>query len=175
MKVLLVGSGGREHALAWKLSQSSLLKNLYIAPGNPGTAQVGENVSIDDKDTKAIVDFAKSEHIDLVVVGPEEPLAAGMVDALGSAGIKAFGPSGPAASMEADKAFAKKIMHEISFLTACSFFRSRHLLIGCRFLADLVGPSYATSRSRDVSPIYTLSLTRRCFFYDRRLAGRFST
>ena len=118
MNVLLVGGGGREHALAWKITQSKLLKQLYIAPGNPGTAQVGANVDIQDCDLAGLVKFATDKRIDLVVVGPEDPLAAGLVDRLESAGIKAFGPSGAAAALEGDKGFAKKLMHANAIATA---------------------------------------------------------
>jgi len=118
MNVLLVGSGGREHAIAWKLSQSKKLRKLYIAPGNPGTAQYGENVTISDTDIPALVAFAKSKKIDLAVIGPEDPLSAGIVDEMEKAGIMAFGPSGAAAQIEADKAFSKQIMRSNSIPTA---------------------------------------------------------
>lgn len=118
MNVLLVGGGGREHALAWKLSQSKKLKKLYIAPGNPGTAQCGENVDISDADIDGLVQFAKGADIGLAVIGPEDPLAAGAVDAFEAAGIKAFGPSAKAARLEGDKAFAKQIMRANSIPTA---------------------------------------------------------
>jgi phosphoribosylamine--glycine ligase len=118
MDVLLIGSGGREHAIAWKLAQSKDLGKLYIAPGNAGTERCGENVAIAANDVKAIVDFAKQNSIGLVVVGPEDPLAAGLVDALEQAGIKAFGPSAAAAQLEADKAFAKQLMRASSISTA---------------------------------------------------------
>lgn len=118
MNVLLVGSGGREHAIAWKLSQSKKLRKLYIAPGNPGTAQYGENVAISDTDIPALVAFAKSKKIDLAVIGPEDPLSAGIVDEMEKAGIMAFGPSGAAAQIEADKAFSKQIMRSNSIPTA---------------------------------------------------------
>lgn len=118
MRVLLVGSGGREHALAWKLSQSKKLSQLFIAPGNAGTAQHGTNVPIADNDIPALVAFAKEKKIDLAVIGPEEPLAAGAVDALTAAGIKAFGPSQAAAQLEADKAFAKAMMRAYCVPTA---------------------------------------------------------
>jgi len=118
MKILLVGSGGREHALAWKLAGSKQLKQLYIAPGNPGTAEIGANVDISDSDIEGLVKFSQEKKIDLVVVGPEDPLAAGLVDAMEVVGIKAFGPSGAAAALEADKAFAKKIMQGSSIPTA---------------------------------------------------------
>lgn len=118
MKVLLVGSGGREHALAWKLSQSKRLKKLYIAQGNPGTAQFGENIDIQDTDIEALVQFAKGADVNFAIIGPEDPLAAGAVDAFEAAGIKAFGPSGKAAQLEGDKAFAKQIMRANSIPTA---------------------------------------------------------
>ncbi len=111
MKVLLAGSGGREHALAWKLSKSKLLKKLYIAPGNPGTGQVGENIEIADNDIAGLVKFARQQEVGLIVVGPEDALALGLVDAAREAGIRAFGPEQGAAALEADKAFSKKVMH----------------------------------------------------------------
>jgi len=118
MNVLLIGSGGREHALAWKLAQSKSLDKLYTAPGNPGTAKCGENVEIDVCDTQKLLDFAKEKSVGLVVVGPEDPLANGVVDAFEAAGIKAFGPCGEAAKLEADKAFAKQLMRSSSISTA---------------------------------------------------------
>jgi len=118
MNVLLVGSGGREHAIAWKLAQSSKLDKLYTAPGNPGTAEHGENVDIDVNDIGSLVKFAQSKDVGLAVIGPEDPLAAGIVDTFEAAGIKAFGPSGAASQLEADKAFAKEIMRTNSIPTA---------------------------------------------------------
>jgi phosphoribosylamine--glycine ligase len=118
MNVLLVGGGGREHAIAWKLAQSEQLKKLYIAPGNPGTAKCGENVPISADDTEKLVDFSKQNKIELVIVGPEAPLAAGLVDAVEAAGIKAFGPNREAAQLEADKAFAKQLMRSAAVSTA---------------------------------------------------------
>ncbi|MGD8786118.1 MAG: phosphoribosylamine--glycine ligase [Phycisphaerales bacterium] len=118
MNVLLIGSGGREHAIAWKLAQSKDLTKLYIAPGNPGTAQSGQNVPIDVNNTNELLDFARQNDVGLVVVGPEDPLAAGLVDAFESAGIKAFGPTAGAAQLEADKAFAKQLMRSSSVSTA---------------------------------------------------------
>ncbi len=118
MNVLLIGSGGREHAIAWKLAQSKKLGKLYIAPGNPGTAKCGENIPIGVNDIEKLVDFAKQNRIGLAVVGPEDPLAAGVVDAFEAAGIKAFGPSGPAAQLEADKAFAKQLMRSAAISAA---------------------------------------------------------
>jgi phosphoribosylamine--glycine ligase len=118
MNVLLIGGGGREHAIAWKLAQSKDLTRLYTAPGNPGTAQCGENIPISADNTGELLDFARKKKIELVVIGPEDPLAAGLVDRFEAAGIKAFGPSGAAAQLEADKAFAKQLMRSSSVSTA---------------------------------------------------------
>jgi phosphoribosylamine--glycine ligase len=118
MNVLLVGGGGREHAIAWKLAQSKDLSKLYTAPGNPGTAQCGQNVPIGAADMEKLLEFARQNDVGLVVVGPEDPLAAGLVDAFEAAGIKAFGPSAAAAQLEADKAFAKQLMRSSSISTA---------------------------------------------------------
>ncbi len=118
MNVLLIGSGGREHAIAWKLAQSKDLGKLYIAPGNPGTAKCGKNIPIDVNDTDKLVDFARENNIGLVVVGPEDPLAAGVVDAFEAVGIKAFGPGAGAAKLEADKAFAKQLMRSSAISAA---------------------------------------------------------
>ncbi len=118
MNVLLIGSGGREHAIAWKIAQSKNLNKLYTAPGNPGTARCGENVPIGVGDTDKMVDFVHQNDIGLVIVGPEDPLAAGVVDAFETAGVKAFGPTGGAAQLEADKAFAKHLMRSAAISTA---------------------------------------------------------
>ena len=118
MNVLLVGGGGREHALAWKMSQSPLCEQLFCAPGNAGTEQHGTNVAIGDTDVPALVSFAKANGVELAVVGGEEALAAGLVDAMRAAGVKAFGPTKKAAQIEADKTFAKQIMREASIPTA---------------------------------------------------------
>lgn len=118
MNVLLVGGGGREHAIAWKLKQSKKMARLYIAPGNPGTAKIGTNVDISDTDLDGIVQFARNQQIDFAVIGPEDPLSAGLVDRLAAAGIRAFGPSKEAAQLEADKSFAKHIMRANSIPTA---------------------------------------------------------
>ncbi len=118
MNVLLIGSGGREHAIAWKLAQSNNLSKLYTAPGNAGTNQCGENIPIAATDIDKLVNFARQNDVGLVVVGPEDPLATGVVDAFEEAGIKAFGPSAGAAQLEADKAFAKQLMRSSAVSTA---------------------------------------------------------
>ena len=118
LNVLLVGSGGREHALAWKLAQSPLLAHLWIAPGNAGTSEVGENVPILADDTAQLVQFAVSKAVDLVLIGPEAPLANGLADYLQAAGVRVFGPSRAAAQIEASKAFAKDFMQRNGIPTA---------------------------------------------------------
>jgi phosphoribosylamine--glycine ligase len=118
MKVLLIGSGGREHALAWKLAASPLLTRLYAAPGNPGIAQDAEVVDLKITDHAAVEAFCRSEKIDLVVVGTEAPLVAGMADHLEAAGIKVFGPSAKAAQLEGSKSFTKHICADNKIPTA---------------------------------------------------------
>ena len=118
MDVLIVGSGGREHALAWKLAQSPRIGKLYVAPGNGGTRTVGENVPIAADDIPTLVNFAKEHSIGLTVVGPDNSLALGIVDAFQSTGLRIFGPSKSAAQIESSKAFSKKLMHESGIPTA---------------------------------------------------------
>lgn len=119
MKLLVIGSGGREHTLAWKLAQSPKCEKLYAVPGNPGMEDIAECISgISIEDNDAVVKLAKEKAIDLVVVGPEVPLTNGIVDALGEAGIKAFGPSKLAAEIEGSKAFSKGLMKKYGIPTA---------------------------------------------------------
>ncbi len=118
MKVLVVGNGGREHALAWKIRQSPRLTHLWIAPGNAGTAEEGENVAIAADDIAGLVAFAKKQRVDLVVVGPEVPLTLGLVDALAKEKIKAFGPSKAAAQLEGSKIFCKLLLRQADVPTA---------------------------------------------------------
>ncbi len=112
MRILVIGSGGREHTLAWKIAQSPQVDQIFVAPGNGGTAEIAQNVVISDTDIPALIDFAKKEQIDLTVVGPEAPLVAGLVDAFTEAGLRAFGPSAAAAQLEGSKAFSKRFMIE---------------------------------------------------------------
>lgn len=128
MKVLLLGSGGREHALARAIAKSELLEKLWIAPGNPGTATLGENVPLQADDPQAVLELAQQLHPDLVVIGPEAPLVKGVADALRGAGFKVFGPDREAARLEGSKAFAKTIMHEARVATADS--------VACRTLDE---------------------------------------
>jgi phosphoribosylamine---glycine ligase len=117
MHILLLGSGGREHALAWKIAASPLLTKLLIAPGNAGMAREGECVALDVADHAAVIDFCKANAVDLVVVGPETPLVAGIVDDLARAGIKAFGPSKAASQLEGSKGFTKDFCAEFGVPT----------------------------------------------------------
>jgi len=110
MNVLIVGSGGREHALAWKIAQSPQVKKIYCAPGNGGTAGIAENIPIRDADIPALAEFAAKESIGLTVVGPEVPLALGIVDEFEKRSLRIFGPSRKAAELEASKVFAKQFM-----------------------------------------------------------------
>ncbi len=110
MNVLIIGSGGREHAMAWKVAQSPRLSKLYIAPGNAGTTSCGENVALNPDDHPALVRFCKEKQIDLVLVGPEVPLAAGVADALAAGGVRCFGPQQAAARIESSKVFSKDFM-----------------------------------------------------------------
>lgn len=118
MNILLIGSGGREHALAWKISASPLCDMLFIAPGNPGTAHCGVNVAMDVANHGDVIAFCASHDVGLVVVGPEGPLVAGLVDDLTAAGIKAFGPRKAAARLEGSKAFTKELCREAGIPTA---------------------------------------------------------
>ena len=115
MKVLVIGSGGREHALAWKIRHSARVKQVFIAPGNAGTANVGRNVPVKPGDIDRLLSFAQQESIDLTVVGPDDVLAAGIVDLFEKAGLRIFGPCKEAAQLESSKGFAKRFMlrHEI--------------------------------------------------------------
>jgi len=120
MRILLIGSGGREHAIAWKLHQSPLLSELFIAPGNAGTAQVGVNVSLDTSDHEAVATFCESKNIEMVVVGPEIPLVAGLCDHLSAKlpALKLVGPGAAGAQLEGSKAFSKEFMAEFDIPTA---------------------------------------------------------
>jgi len=118
MKILVIGSGGREHALAWKISQSSRLEKLYCAPGNAGTMSIAENVPLGASDIQGLADFASNEKIDLTVVGPELPLILGIVDEFEKKGLKIFGPNKNAAELEGSKVFAKQFMERHKIPTA---------------------------------------------------------
>ncbi len=118
MKVLLIGSGGREHSLAWALAASPLLTKLYAAPGNGGISDIAECVALDVSDHSAVAGFCRDNKIDLVVIGPEAPLVAGLVDDLEAAGIRAFGPTKAAAQIEGSKGFTKELCRDAGIPTA---------------------------------------------------------
>jgi phosphoribosylamine--glycine ligase len=118
MKILVVGSGGREHALVWKLSQSPLVTKIYCAPGNAGTALEAENLNIPSDDIHRLVKFAREQKIDLTIVGPEAPLVAGLCDDLRRHGLAVFGPSAAAARLEGSKVFTKKLLRKANIPTA---------------------------------------------------------
>src|SRR5258708_11032066 len=109
MRILLLGSGGREHALAWKIAASPLVTRLWCAPGNAGLAREAECVALDIADHAAVIDFCKRQRVDFVVVGPDAPIAAGIVDDLNAAGFKAFGPTKAAGQLESSKKFTKAL------------------------------------------------------------------
>ena len=118
MNVLIAGSGAREHCLVWKLRQSPRLDRLFVAPGNAGTAAIAENLPVKASDLEGIARAAKEQRVDLVIIGPEDPLAAGLVDRLAVEGIAAFGPSRAAAEIESSKVFAKELMARHNIPTA---------------------------------------------------------
>ncbi len=145
MKILLLGSGGREHALAWKIAQSAKCEKLFIAPGNPGTAQVGENVAIGVDDFEAQKNFAAANNIDMVVVGPEDPLVKGVYDAFKAdartASIPVIGPSKAGAELEGSKDFAKGFMKRHGIPTAAyETFDGTTVEEGLKFLETLKAP-----------------------------------
>jgi len=118
MKILVLGNGGREHALVWKLKQSTRVEKIYVAPGNAGTADLAENIDIEATDINKLIEFGKEEKIDLTVVGPEAPLVAGVVDAFEEEGLKVFGPNQAAAQLEGSKVFSKDFMRKYNIPTA---------------------------------------------------------
>jgi phosphoribosylamine--glycine ligase len=148
VRVLLIGSGGREHALAWKLSQSPRLKELHAAPGNPGIARLGECHPVRAEDAEGLLDLAHSVDADLVVVGPEAPLVAGVADELRHAGIAVFGPGKEAARVEGSKTFAKEIMRAAGVPTAETMSEAR---APCVVKADglAAGKGVFVCRNRD--------------------------
>ena len=139
VKILVVGSGGREHALAWKSAQSPRVTQIFCAPGNAGTERLGENIPIPTNDLAALAKFAKENRIDLTVIGPDDPLAGGVVDLFVSEGLRVFGPTKSAARLESSKIFAKELMRKLQIPTALagSFDKCDEAL---RFCERLSGP-----------------------------------
>lgn len=117
-KLLVIGAGGREHALVWKLAQSPEVGKIYAAPGNPGIAQLAECIDIAVTDIDALCDFAKTKSIDLTIVGPETPLTLGIVDKFKAEGLAIFGPSAAAARLEGSKVFSKNLFKKYGIPTA---------------------------------------------------------
>src|SRR5712692_2699530 len=118
MKVLIVGGGGREHALAWKLHQSAQVAEIFCAPGNAGTAELGTNIALQPNDFPGLLRFAKENRIALTVVGPDDPLALGLIDEFEKEKLRIFGPCKAAARLEASKVFAKQLMRRTGIPTA---------------------------------------------------------
>src|SRR5437016_454448 len=139
MRVLIVGSGGREHALAWAISASPLVDALFCAPGNAGIAEEAECAAIAATDIRGLVEFCRRERIDFVVVGPEAPLVLGLVDALEAEGIAAFGPSAAAAALEGSKGFMKDLCAREGIPTALSR-RFRDAAAAKAYIADRGAP-----------------------------------
>ena len=139
VKILVVGGGGREHALAWKLQQSPQVDAIFCAPGNAGTEELGENVPLLPNDSRGLRKFARENQIDLTVVGPDDPLAAGLVDEFHEDKLRIFGPSKAAARLESSKVFAKQLMRGAGVPTAMAgvFDDSRK---ACRFAEKLHYP-----------------------------------
>lgn len=175
MKVLLLGGGAREHALGWKLSRSPLLTSLTSLPGNPGLAELGPIVEgISPSDAGAVTAFARQQEVDLVVVGPEAPLAAGVVDALTRQGIRAFGPTRSAARLESSKSFAKEIMQRAGVPTAAAgTFSDR--LPAIDYLQDQPGPYVvkADGLAAGKGVLVTHNLVEAEAWVDRCLDGEF--
>lgn len=145
LNVLIVGKGGREHAIAWKIRKSPYLKSLFIAPGNGGTDNIGTNIPLDPMDTVGICEFAVASRIDLVIIGPDDPLAAGLADALRNRKILVFGPSQKAARIESSKLFAKKLMDEVGIRTAA--FHAFDTKMSAKTYVANVPPTYVIKMS----------------------------
>ncbi len=176
MKVLLVGGGGREHALGWALAKSPLCDELVSLPGNPGMAGLGPMIEgLDPKDVGAVAAFARQQEIDLAVIGPEAPLAVGIVDALGSLGIPAFGPTKAAARLEASKAFAKDVMQRAGVPTG-SFASFTEAPPAKAYLAEQGGPYVvkADGLAAGKGVLVTEDLAAAEDWVDRCLTGSFA-
>ncbi len=139
MNVLIIGSGGREHALVWKISQSQKLSKIYCSPGNPGISKIAENINLQNQE---IVGFCKEKSIDLVVIGPEQPLVDGLSDALRKNDIKVFGPNRNAAVIEGDKAFSKDLMEKYDIPTASyKVFKKEEYESSIKYLEEISYPT----------------------------------
>lgn len=176
MKVLIVGGGGREHALAWKLQQSAQVDTIFCAPGNAGTAELGENVPLLPNDSRGLVQFAKENQIELTVVGPDDPLGAGLVDEFQKENLRIFGPVKAAARLEWSKVFAKELMLSTGVPTAMAgvFEDSRK---ACRFAEKLHYPvvikadGLAAGKGVVIAPSPASAIEAICDMIDRRRFG----
>ncbi len=181
MNILLIGDGGREHAIAWKLTDSPKLKKLYIAPGNAGTAMLGQNVNLNLENPAEVVRFAEDNKIALAIIGPAEPLAAGLGDALSDVGVAVFGPSQAAVQIESDKAFAKDFLTKHNLPTA-RYAAFTEYSAACEYLADLDYPivikatGLADGKGAILPQTHTeAKLTLRDLLLDNRLGKAGST
>ena len=175
MKILVIGSGGREHALAWKLAQSREIDKIFCAPGNAGTAALGENVDIKANDLPGLVCFAKENDIDLTVVGPDDPLATGIVDLFVAEKLRVFGPTKSAARLESSKIFAKELMRaqKIPTAEAKTFSKSDEALQYCqqlRFPVVIKADGLALGKGVIIAPDAT---TARSTIEEMMTHGRF--
>jgi phosphoribosylamine--glycine ligase len=175
MKILVIGSGGREHALTWKLTQSAHSERIFCAPGNAGTAEIAENVAISANDLEALVRFAKENRIDLTVIGPDDPLAAGIIDLFTGEKLRAFGPTKSAARIEASKIFAKELMRmqKIPTAEARTFSDSGEALDYCervKFPVVIKADGLALGKGVIIAPD---AATARSAIYEMMNQGRF--
>jgi phosphoribosylamine--glycine ligase len=176
LRILVVGNGGREHALIWKLAQSSRVEQLFAAPGNAGTAQLAENLSVAATDIDGVLKAATRRKCNLVVVGPEVPLAMGMVDRLRAAGIPAFGPSRAAARLEASKAFAHEMMSKCNIAAAGSrtfrsFIEAREYVAQLRFPIVVKADGLAAGKGAIVAESFAEAETALRDMMERRVFG----
>jgi phosphoribosylamine---glycine ligase len=174
VKVLLIGGGGREHALGWKIAQSPEMSKLFMSPGNTGLNPIGETLTIPENDTKKLVSFSKDNNVDLVIVGPEAPLAAGLGDALRAAGIACFGPDKAAARLETSKSFMKEICAAAGAPTA-AYGRFTEPAPAKAFLRDQTAPYVvkADGLAAGKGVVIAETLHEADAAIDEMLAGRF--
>ena len=177
MKILVVGSGSREHAIAWKLSQSATVERIFVAPGNAGTHSIAQNITIGAEDIAALIEFARDNSIALTVIGPEVPLSIGIIDAFADAGLLAFGPTQAAARIESSKAFAKGLMTDCGVPTAASktftdYVEARAYLDTCPMPVVVKADGLAAGKGVTVAqtPDDALNALRECML-DRRFGA----
>ncbi|HIE05485.1 MAG TPA: phosphoribosylamine--glycine ligase, partial [bacterium (Candidatus Stahlbacteria)] len=174
MRVLVIGKGGREHTIIWKLKQSKLVKDIFIATGNGGMCQMGHCLPIDPLDIDGLVKFALENQIDLTIVGPEDPLAAGIIDEFEKWGLDAFGPTKKAAQLEADKSFAKDFMRKYGIPTAeyeifespksaLAYIRKKGLPVVLKATGLAAGKgAFVLTKKKDVARVVNEVMVERC-------------